>query len=256
MRLPLLGVALVLLPLAASAQATGQGTSAAPPAGHPGGWSAGSAKVEPSQAGGRAAEANQRPYVTATFGQFRLRSSFFDGNTLAASVAVGTFVSPRVSLELEVARPGSFPTNVERHAPVDISDDLRKQLAAGELEALMQSGRTEELGRVAYSAAGLVGFHPKPWGRVRLGLRAGLGVQHLAWSQTQYVVVVHAPGSYTLQAEPSGSNDRLGMKLVVGIEGAIAVTRRLAIVPEIRVHLPLGYSDSALRPAIGARWTF
>ena len=203
-----------------------------------------------------ARRATHSPYLTMNFGQFRTSGSFFNGTALAGCGTIGVFIQPRVSLELEFTRPGSFATAVEQHAPVDISDDLRRALPAGGLMRLMALGRTEKQGRVAYAAAGLVGFHPKAWGPVRLGLRAGFGLQHLAWSQTQYVVVMRDLKSYTLRAESGGSNDRVGLKLVLGIESAIAVTRHLAIVPELCFHVPLGYSDGAVRPAIGARWTF
>lgn len=200
--------------------------------------------------------ATLRPYMMMSFGQFRTSGPFYNGAALAGGGAIGVFIKPRVSLELEFARPGLFATTVEQHAPVDISDQLRRELAPGEMEKLFALGRTEKHGRVAYSAAGLVGFHPKPWGPVRLGLRAGFGLQHLEWSQTQYVVVVRDLQSYTLREESGGSNNRIGLKLVLGIESAIAVTRHLSIVPELRIHLPLGFKDSAVRPAIGVRWMF
>ena len=256
MRQLTLGMVFVLVPILVWAQAGDSGSAISPVPWHGSRSPAGATKVDPARAGAPVAEGLRRPYITVNVAQFRERGEFFDGNARAVGGAVGVFLSPRVSLELDVARPRSFPTNVEQHAPVDISDELRAQLKPGELEGLMALGRTEQQGRVDHSVAGLVGFHPMPWGRVRLGLRAGVGLQHLAWSGTRYVVVVRELGSYTLEPESLGHNDRVGITLVLGLESRIALTRHLAIVPEVRCNLGVQYSNSALRPAIGVRWMF
>ena len=153
----------------------------------------------------------QRPYLTASVAQFRYESSLFHTEAIAIGGAIGTFLSPRVSVEFEASRPVRIPVSIERDG----------------------AGR----GRIPYSAAGFVGFHPRPFGRVRLGLRAGVGHQRAEWSGPR-------PG------------ERSALTLVVGMEAAVRLTSQLTLVPEVRAGGSINYSDGFFRPAAGVRWTF
>jgi len=100
-----------------------------------------------------ASAAAQGAYVTGSIGQFRQDAYVFSGTGTAVSVAVGAFISPRVTIEGEAIHVLGFRP--------DASD-----------------------GEIPYSVAGLIGFHSAPTGRVRPGVCIGLGVQRLESSRT------------------------------------------------------------------------
>jgi hypothetical protein len=122
----------------------------------------------------------------------------------------------------------------------------------------------------------VVGFHPTPHGRVRLGYLGGLSFVRGTYTSdypsygvpvplftvgsptgVDSVPVVFPPPTVTVGTLTQKDN-KLGV--VLGFEAAIDVAKHLAAVPEIRAltfSAPgAGPSVFLIRPGVGVRWSF
>jgi hypothetical protein len=196
-----------------------------------------------------------RFHVGTAFG-LMVRGGDLSGSASSLAFTAGGFVTRDLSLEVEVLKPGPFPAEVFPSAPVDIPSSLVSTITSAELRELSRQGKTEQRAQVNYGITGFIGYHPPPFGRAQLGFRAGFGVQETERSFVSDVVVVREPGSYTLERGIASGYREPGMRVVVGLECRVAVTRHLSLVPEFRVASAANLADWSVSPGIGARWTF
>jgi hypothetical protein len=208
------------------------------------------------------AHAQSDAYVAATafadvrgFGSSRdiVYYSGGDGDGSLSGVAaggglrIGTFLHPRVSLEVSLDA-GAKKT-------VDVA------YPAGTARSL--SASTE-----FFSAGATLGYHVPTRGRVHLGYRGGVAFIRGTY-RSPYPYYVLAAASSTTVAEtlptaiylpPIITERRLATGLTLGMEAAVDLTKRIAVVPEIRMTTfsqPFdGPAVFLIRPGVGVRWAF
>jgi hypothetical protein len=189
-----------------------------------------------------------------------------DGTGGGGDVRVGTLLIPHLSLELSIdagaTTKGTLPNP---YLPLAIP-----QAVPVRFPQLTASTRF-----VAVST--VVGFHPAPHGRVRLGYLGGIGFVRGTYKSNYPSYVAPVPLFTVGSPTSAGSlpvpvpfpqvvtvssltqrDNKLGV--VLGFEAAIDMTKHLAVVPEIR-----GLTFSApgagprvflIRPGVGVRWNF
>ncbi len=205
------------------------------------------------------------PRVLAGIGDVSSR----DGTAAGGGLRIGTFLHPLWSLELAVDAGGST-TNRFRN-PIEILPTRSSTLRLPEL-----STSTSFL-----TVSTVVGFHPQKTRRVQLGYLGGISLVRgtytsilpnfsyipleLAFMQgpssfassiasftslTQPVPIV--AGGQTLRR----TNNSVGG--VLGLEAAVDLTSRIALVPGLRtiVFSDQGQSVFLIRPEAGVRWQF
>jgi hypothetical protein len=219
----------------------------------------------------RAAAAQSAPYVAAIGAaeiKFGTSPSIFpfsqeeslDSTGAGGGLRVGTFLHPRWSLELSV--DAGSRTQVEVENPVMILIFPPPPRAALRASTSYVTVST------------LVGFHPAAIGRVRLGYRAGFSFVRGTY-ESDYPSFFPVP-LFTSGATTSGvvssilpsprinpvsatRKDNAGA-LTLGFDAAIDMTRRLALVPEVRALVFSAPSNGPviflIRPGVGIRWNF
>jgi hypothetical protein len=188
-----------------------------------------------------------------------------DGTGAGGSVRVGTLLIPHLSLELSIDVGASTKGN--------LPDPYR-------LLAIPQLIRTPQLKTSTTFAAvsTIVGFHPAPHGRVRLGYLGGLSFVRGTYKSdypsygvpvplftvgsptgvgSAPVPVAFPPPTVTVSTLTQRDN-KLGV--VLGFEAAIDLTKHLAVVPDIRAltfSAPnAGPRIFLIRPGVSVRWSF
>jgi hypothetical protein len=76
----------------------------------------------------------------------------------------------------------------------------------------------------------LFGWHPEPIRRLRSGFLVGIGGMSTTDEIWNFIPA--------LGATDGGDRTESSMAVSAGLDGAIAFTRRLALVPQVRVHRP------------------
>jgi hypothetical protein len=164
--------------------------------------------------------------------------------TLGASGGIGVFVSRRVSARLEL----DFP---QWHA----SDESGRErvLQRIEVSALRREGR-------APSISGLVAAHIRPASRVNFAVLGGGTVTTRHSRITRSVEILDLEGNLIERRDlGSDSGHHRWFALTVGADAIMTVNRRLALVPQLRVHSYLFSDHTSLlfvRPRVALRWRF
>lgn len=169
--------------------------------------------------------------VGVTVGRGTFRSYGISGPTTMPSVTTAALLSPRVSVQMEWAKPTS--TFLSARA------SLHEQILSGALPPTSIDRDERHSVRIPYHVAGLVGVHPPAWGRVQLGFLGGLS---LAAKEATDI----SPRQPTLRQHRSPDGG-----LIVGVDAEVAVLSRLAIVPQVRVDPTFG-----VRSGVGLSWRF
>jgi hypothetical protein len=175
-----------------------------------------------------------------------------DGTAAGGSVRVGTWVHPRWTLEVGA----------------DIASRTSSSFQGPVIAIFPPVPRLELRSSTSFvSVTTMVGFHSPAGRRVRMGYLAGFGFVRTT-HQTD-IPSVALPfftfedllGSITSVprpslALPSGalSNKRNSGALTLGVEAAIDLTPKFAVVPELRASTLSGVF--LIRPGVGARWSF
>jgi hypothetical protein len=192
-----------------------------------------------------------------------------DGIAAGGGVRVGTFLHPKLSLELAIDA-GSRTTSAFRN-PIEILPTRSSTLRLPEI-----SNSTSFL-----TVSTVVGFHPEKMGRVHLAYLGGLALVRGTYETTlptfSYtpleLAFMSGPSSYASALASFGSltqpvpittgsqtlqrtDNSVGG--VLGFEAAMDLSARFAVVPGIRaiVFSNQGQTVFLTRPEVGVRWTF
>jgi hypothetical protein len=154
------------------------------------------------------------------------------GTAPGALIGVGTFVTPAWSVQFELGLEGTIDRTTSFTIP-----------------GLPISSRTDvEMGTT--SSAVLVGFHPRAHGRLALGYLGGIAF--IRERQAFQEVITGAPPE--LFESPATETVIYGTTAAVGMDADVAVSRHLAVVPQVRVQTSA--RGLSIRPGVSARWRF
>jgi hypothetical protein len=188
-----------------------------------------------------------------------------DGTGGGGGLRIGTFVTPRWSLELAV--DAGSRTEAEFSYPVVI-------LAIFPPPRLDFKTSSEFL-----TVSTTLGFHPPASGRLHFGYLAGFSFVRATYKNdfpnfgvpvplltqgietfTDFRLAAPSPLIYPPLRVSTQTQKRNTGGLVLGFEAAIALMPRLAIVPEVRAltfsTINNGPAVFLIRPGIGVRWSF
>jgi hypothetical protein len=164
--------------------------------------------------------------------------------TAGLTAGAGLFLTPRFSVRLEF----EFP---RWHA----SDYSGRGRVANHIEAYS----THEENR-ARSGSVLFGYHLRPATRVSVALLAGGTSATRAWRNRGFTQRLALDGSLIEHHDFENGGDNYDWLAVsFGADAAIAVTKHLAVVPQLRLHSYLYSEHTSLmfsRPRISVRWQF
>lgn len=164
--------------------------------------------------------------------------------TVGWSGGVGVFLSRRVSARLEV----DFP---QWHA--SDRSGRRQVLQRIEVSSLREEAR-------APSISALVAGHIRPASRVSFALLGGGTVTTRSWRNTGFVEILDLDGNMVERRDIANNGDgHRWFALTFGTDATVALNRRLALVPQLRVHSYLLSDHTSLlfvRPRVSLRWHF
>lgn len=170
------------------------------------------------------------------------RSSELDGRAAAPGVAAALRLSPHISLHVEyTATDGHFTP-----APGAVPEHVIQNLVPA---TSRWAGRAEwiQSRRVSYVFSQLIGVHPRPWGRLRLELLGGVGVQA---QENRNYYETDVPGTYHVLDFESPEIGFVG-----GADVEIALTRHVVLVPMFRYN-QMGDPGASLTYGGGVHWRF
>ena len=180
-----------------------------------------------------------------------------DARTVAGgTVGAGVHLTPRVSFRTE------WSTTAEHRRETTVTDTLPQTTSFTFGSAptsfpptLIVEARTTTRSR-ATAVFSLLGYH-FTGRRVSLDLTGGLGLVRRSLRssyETRFTAPTLGAGFLPVPSTTEIKSASYHAVAVVGADAAVAVTGRLAVVPQVRAYV-LGGALS-LRPGVGLRWTF
>jgi hypothetical protein len=165
--------------------------------------------------------------------QMRMKSAEVTGSPVAPGLAVSVRLSRHLSGHVEYTRPtGAFPG-----VPGLIQEEVLRNLVAASSRSAGWS-RGIESRRVKWTFSELAGVSLRPWGRVRVELLGGFGIQarenrdyYDAWTDRTAGTSERLFGKYYVLNFESPE-----VGLVLGADAEVALARRLSVVPTLRYH--------------------
>ena len=182
-----------------------------------------------------------------------------DARTVAGgTVGAGVHLTPRVSFRTE------WSTTAEHRRETTVTDTLPQTTSFTFGSAptsfpptLIVEARTTTTTRSRATAVfSLLGYH-FTGRRVSLDLTGGLGLVRRSLRssyETRFTAPTLGAGFLPVPSTTEIKSASYHAVAVVGADAAVAVTGRLAVVPQVRAYV-LGGALS-LRPGVGLRWTF
>ena len=182
-----------------------------------------------------------------------------NGAAAGGGLRIGTFLHPRISLEISV--------DAAAKKTVDVSDPylILATYPVGFAPDLKASAEFLTVGVT-------LGYHPPTTRRVHLGYRGGVafirGVYrspypgYYALAAVTSSIELPPPYPTTIYPPPFTmvTERQLSAGLTLGMDAAVDVSKRIAVVPEIRLTTfsrPYdGPTVFLIRPGVGVRWTF
>jgi hypothetical protein len=182
-----------------------------------------------------------------------------DATGAGGGLRIGTFLHPRWSLELSA--------EVASKTTVDLEDTVRILIFPP------PPSRDFRASASFVTVTASVGFHPPAVGRVRLGYRGGFSFVRGTYKSDypSYIILPAAifsrpDAALTFPVPPPQFSARTITQehnagaLALGFESAIDLTRRLAVVPEVRALVFSAPNNGPgvflIRPGVGVRWSF
>lgn len=196
--------------------------------------------------------------VGPVYSQTSIRSSLVEGSAAAPGFALAVQFSPHISVHAEYTA-----TNGRFYAPAGSIPDSILQNLVPTSDGPAGRSRGIESRKISYAFSELVGVHPSPWGRVRVELVGGLGVQ--GEENRIYFDAYQKTGQGTM-SDPTRYERMPGKYyvlnfetpeagLVLGLDAEIAVVRGLAVVPTVRYNR-MGDAGPSIAYGVGAHWRF
>jgi len=208
--------------------------------------------------GSAAAQSDGRFYIGGGIGTFRVNADEVNGTSAAGSVLAGLAVNRWLDLELDVALPASPFTRTYGGDALSVSFAPAGS-SREEIERLGVWFRYDKRRDVTASMSGVAVFHPSR-GTVRPGLIVGVTNQRVR-DRTEYTPVRVGSGvdpthPYATSRIETSSNSKGALTL--GGNVAIALTRRIAVVPDLRFDYgSIGDEiNTALRSSVRVLWRF
>lgn len=203
---------------------------------------------------------------TGEIGYLGGEDSSLDGTGAGGGLRIGTFLHPRLSLELAV--DAGTRTQVEFPSPYATILAIYPLVRFPKLTASTRF----------LTVSTLVGFHPPAHGRVRFGYLAGFSFVRSTYKSDYLVRILPATATLSsisfatanvvapvIYPPPIPSVSALTQTdntngAILGFEAAVDLTTHLAVVPEIRAltfaRANGGPGVFLLRPGVGVRWSF
>jgi hypothetical protein len=172
-----------------------------------------------------------------------------DAAAAAPHAALGLVRNDRYVFEIEFSKPTSI-THVEEGA----FSLPREGGPSGQASSQIVTSRRVYRQTVPYSISLLLGRRLPPWGAARVTLSGGLSSQARKDATTVELPDLSTSGPSGLRVQRSERTRYVGA-LTGGADLAVTVTRRIEIVPQMRVTW-WGLQGVTLRSGVSARWTF
>jgi Outer membrane protein beta-barrel domain len=204
------------------------------------------------------AQPGGRFYAGAAIGAFRVSADEVDGASAAGSILGGIAVTPWLDVEVDVA----FPTSpfTRSYGGDTLSLSVASQGASrDELERFGIWLRYDKRREVTASVSSVAIFHASR-GAVKPGFIVGVTNQFMR-DRTDYTPVRVGPAvdpAYPYASPRTETNSRTEGALTLGAQVAIAVTRHLLVVPDLRFDYgSIGDEiNNALRSSVRVLWRF
>lgn len=178
-----------------------------------------------------------------------------NGTAAGGGIRVGTFLHPKLSVELGVEAESRTTKNFPN--PYELMSTRSSTLRLPETS---QSTTFVTVNTV-------VGFHPPKAGRVQLGYLGGFSIVRGTYRSTtpdfrilpagnaRSVPTIFPPPDFTATTLRRTGTAAGGL---LGFEAAVDLTSRLTLVPGVRtiVFSNVGQGVFLIRPEVGARWSF
>lgn len=170
------------------------------------------------------------------------------GTAPGGALALGVYLTPRISVRAEWSLSDTL--SLDRSSPIYpyLTEDLvfRSLPPTG---LLVPQQTTEE--RDVKAGFALLGYHLGS-GRAQIELLGGIGLVNEHVTTVTAIQLPVFPGVPNYRSEYSTSAHHA--VAVVGADGAVSLTTRAALVPQVRVYALNGALQ--VRPGLGLRWTF
>jgi hypothetical protein len=157
-------------------------------------------------------------------------------------VTVGSFLTPHVSVSLEVAVPGDLSASFSP----PVSSFSTSPTSPGPSEHVSGTYRSR-------AASVLVGYHAARQRRVRLGYLAGAA---FVYERERVVTELNIPGVPpvvpTRVERTDGTSFTYRAALAAGADADVVLSRHFALVPQVRAIAFAGMIS--LRPGLSVRW--
>jgi hypothetical protein len=205
------------------------------------------------------AQGSSRFYAGVSVGSFRVSADAVSGTSTAAGFLAGFRVTPWLDFEGEVARP--FGPFTRSYGGDSLSTSSAPQGSSREeLERLGIWLRYDNRRDVSPSFSGSALFHPPRRSRVTPALIVGV-TNHRVRDRTDYTPTRVGSGvdPNNPYARPHAqSSTRILGALTVGANVAVAVTRHLSVVPDLRYDYgSIGDEiNNSLRMSVRMIWNF
>ena len=180
-----------------------------------------------------------------------------DGRTVAGgTIGVGVHLTPRVSFRTEWSTTAELRTETSSRSGVPLTSSLSfgPSLPPFPTTTVVDTRSTSRSRATAVFS--LLGYH-FTGRRVSLDLTGGLGLVRRSLRssyETRFTAPTLGAGFLPVPSTTEIKSASYHAVAVVGADAAVAVTGRLAVVPQVRAYV-LGGALS-LRPGVGLRWTF
>ena len=206
------------------------------------------------------AQPSNRGYLGASVGSLAVSADNVDGTSAAGGFVGGFRVRPWLDVEGELAIPsGSFTRSYG-----DADTLSMAFVGPGASEADRERNgiwlRYDHRREVAATISGVAVFHPSVRMRVTPGLIVGV-TNHTVRDSTEYTPLRLGPGVDPANPNAQQRTERVTRNLgalTIGANAAIAVTGRLAVVPDLRYDYgSIGDEiNNSLRMSVRVLWRF
>jgi hypothetical protein len=198
-----------------------------------------------------------RPYVGASFGSFDIRADDLDGKSFATGILAGIAVSRLIDVEIDV----QFPTKTFTRSYVGVLESLAPPGSSiAEIERLSVHTRVEKQRDVSANVSVVAVIHPPRPSRVVPGFVVGVANQR-SHNRTIYTPVRIPEGLDPQHRAARPGEERATRNIggpTIGGNVAIAITRQLWVVPDVRYDYgSIGDEiNNALRTSVRMVWKF